>query len=249
MSDNISLFPETPKEHVQYSQVECERCHQMSEGYYTLSHLTKGLWVRCKNCGNHARSFIPCLNLPWIPSKAFIKVVGKEEAIKQAKEAERTHGQSQTAIKNKVNSESSTPLEIPETKFYCDAGTANNGQKGKQETIVVIANQKGEVVFEKHIGDYSNNEGEILGIIASLKEFVKDEPISVLSDSNVAVNWANRGWTTVNEKNYKKGKLTERHKKYIQMANELLIKTKSVVSWIPREENLAGHYIEKKYKL
>ena len=249
MSDNISLFPEPPKADVRYDQVECERCHQMSDGYYTLSHLTKGLWVRCKNCGNHARSFVPGLNLTWIPSKAFIKVVGKEEAIKQAKEAERTRGQNQTIIENKVNPESKISLELPETKFYCDAGTANNGQRGNQKTIIVIANNKGEVVFEKHIGDYSNNEGEILGIIASLKEFAKDKSISVLSDSNVAVNWANRGWTPTNEKNFNKGKLNERHKKYIQMANELLVETKSVVSWIPREENLAGHYIEETYKL
>lgn len=246
---NLDFFPELNKSNIVYDQVECERCHQMSEGYYTLSHLTKGLWVRCKNCGNHARSFTPGLNLPWIPSKAFIKVVGKEEAMKQAQEAERTHGRSQTTIENTVNPEPKTPLETPETKFYCDAGTANNGQKGNQKTIVVIADEKGNVVFEKHIGDYSNNEGEILGIIASLKEFAKDKPISVLSDSNVAVNWANRGWTPTNEKNYKKGKLTDRHKKYIQMAKELLDKTKSVVSWIPREENLAGHYIEEKYKL
>lgn len=249
MSDNISLFPDPPKAPDQYDQVECERCHQMSEGYYTLSHLTKGLWVRCKNCGNHARSFFPGLNLPWIPSKAFIKVVGKEEAMRQAKEAERTRGRSQTTIENKVSSEPKIPLEMPETKFYCDAGTANNGQKGNQKTIIVVANEKGDVVLEKHIGDYSNNEGEILGIIASLKEFAKDDPISVLSDSSVAVNWANRGWTLTNEKSYKKGQLSERHKKYILMANELLTKTKSVISWIPREENLAGHYIEEKYKL
>jgi ribonuclease HI len=249
MKNNVSLFPERHDDKSDFERIGCDRCGQPSEAYYTLSHLTKGLWVRCNNCGKHARSFVPGYNLPWIPSKAFISVVGTEEARKQVIEAERTHGQSQISIFKKLESETKRLVTIPDTKYYCDAGTANNGQKGNQKTIVVIANEKGGVVFEKQIGDYSNNEGEILGIIASIREFAKDKPVSVLSDSNVAVNWANRGWTTLNEKNYKKGKLTERHKKYIQMANELLVKTKSVVSWIPREENLAGHYIEEKYKL
>lgn len=244
-----SLFGEEIKEQSKYDQVECERCHQLSEAYYTLSNLTKGLWVKCKKCGSHAISYKSDLNLSWIPSKTFIKEVGKEEAIRQAKEAENTRGQSRVNIDNSTTSKYIIPKELPETKLYCDAGTACNGQKGHQKTLVVVADIKGKILFEKQIGDYSNNEGEITGIIVCLRDFAKDNPISVFSDSQIAVNWTDRGWTLVNEKNYKKGKLTDRHKEFIQTAHELLLKTNSVVCWIPREENLAGHYIEEKYKL
>ena len=56
----------------------------MSDAYYILSSLTKGLWARCKKCGNHAISYQEGLNIPWRPSKAFIKEVGKDEVFRIA---------------------------------------------------------------------------------------------------------------------------------------------------------------------
>lgn len=249
MKNNVSLFLESPDGINNFERIGCDRCGQQSEAYYTLSHLTKTLYIRCKKCGNHAAPYQFGLNILWKPSKSFIKEVGLEEAMRQAREAEKTKGQSQLMVDNKSGVERKEPKDLPEVKLYCDAGTANNGQKGRQRTIVVITDETGKVVFEKQIGDYSNNEGEILGIIACLRDFTSGKPVLVQSDSQVATNWANRGWTQKNENSLKKGKLTERHKKFITMAHELLIKTDSVVAWILRDQNLAGHYIEEKFKL
>lgn len=54
---------------------KCDRCGKNVPAYYTLSLLTKGLWVQCKNCGTHARSYIPNLRLYNKPSKHFLSTV------------------------------------------------------------------------------------------------------------------------------------------------------------------------------
>ena len=53
----------------------CDRCRKEAPAWYTLSHLTKGLWIKCPRCGTHTRSFIPNLDLPQKPSKAYIEQV------------------------------------------------------------------------------------------------------------------------------------------------------------------------------
>lgn len=55
--------------------VECERCGKKMPAYYIRSpYDIKGLWVSCKRCGLHARSFIPGLPIPILPSKAYLKI-------------------------------------------------------------------------------------------------------------------------------------------------------------------------------
>lgn len=135
-------------------------------------------------------------------------------------------------------------LQLKHMTIYTDAGTKRNGQKGKQETIIVVADNQGKVLFEKQIGDYTNNEGEILAIIAALKNVYPMQSIKIKSDSQIAVNWTKRG------KNKKKSKrLTGRHFSFINTAHTLLYLSNSDIEWIPREQNLAGHYIENKFKL
>lgn len=58
--------------------VPCGRCDRPSPAYYTLSHLTKGLWVKCSRCGLHARKYIPDLPIPSKPSKAYLIHVAKQ---------------------------------------------------------------------------------------------------------------------------------------------------------------------------
>jgi hypothetical protein len=41
--------------------------------YYTLSLLTKGLWIQCTTCKVHARPYVEGLDLPWKPSKTYVK--------------------------------------------------------------------------------------------------------------------------------------------------------------------------------
>ena len=251
-----SLFTSEKKPKNNYEKISCERCHAICDGFYILSSKTKGLWVKCSKCGTHAMPYIVGLRLPWKPSKPFIKEVGFEEAIRLSEELEKNNGvvTSRTDLtiggnpKPQNISKAGVAINgvLPSRKLYCDAGTRNNGQKGKQDTVVVVCNEKGEILLENWIGDFSNNEGEIQGIIACLRDYSDEKPVHVFTDSQIARNWAINGWTPVHQKRLEKEKLTSRHKSFIESAHELYIKTGSTITWIPREENLAGHYIEAK---
>ena len=133
-------------------------------------------------------------------------------------------------------------------KVYVDAGTKNNGKRGFQVTTICVMSETQEVLFEKKIGDYTNNEGEILAIIAALKNVHPEESKEIYSDSQIAVNWTIRG---TGKKRNKKGKkrLSERLLNFIDMANMLLSLSSSTIIWTPRENNKAGWYLEEKYKI
>ena len=121
--------------------------------------------------------------------------------------------------------------------LYTDASTKNNGVKGYQVTTIVVTDKTGVPVFEKKIGDYTVNEGEVLGILAALKLIKPDEPKTIYSDSRIAVNWINLGYK-------KKNTATRRCLKFIDAAQILKNKTESEVFWVKRDKNLAGLYFE-----
>lgn len=131
-------------------------------------------------------------------------------------------------------------------KYYTDAGTAHNGQKGYQETRVCIFNANNEMVLDEYIGDYSNNEGELVAIGRCLQLF----GVTVIkTDSKTAQNWVLNGWTKQKEKGLLKGKLTQRHKVMIQKAHALWLKSGCEIEWISRSKNLAGIYLETMYSI
>lgn len=54
----------------------CEICNKVCPAYYTLSLLTKGLWIECPQCGTHALPFVTGLNIQSKPSKHYLKTMG-----------------------------------------------------------------------------------------------------------------------------------------------------------------------------
>lgn len=226
---------------MEFETIKCDRCGSLSSAYYSLSSKTKALWVQCKNCGNHAILYKPGLNLPWRPSKSFIKEVGKEEAMKLAKEAESSGGKitsrSDIKIPGANQPDRPDPAKSGKTVFYCDAGTKNNGQFGKQKTIVVVTDAGGKILVEEWVGDKTNNEGELIAIVSAAKVAPRDSVI--LSDSDLAVKWVN----------FQYGTKIDRLKPLIYDATIIVRKKNITVEWISREKNLAGQYIEEKYSL
>lgn len=133
---------------------------------------------------------------------------------------------------------------------FVDAGTKNNGKRGHQKTRIVVTDENGIVLFEKFIGDYTNNEGEILAIIAALRNVEPRKAKHIYSDSRIAVNWTLAG------KNYEqqlrkaaKNRLSDRLIHFINAANVLFLLSDSVITWIPREKNKAGIYLEDTFKI
>jgi ribonuclease HI len=220
-----------------FELVKCDRCGTPSSGYYTLSSLTKGMYVQCVKCGNHAAPYAPGLKLRWKPSKTFIREVGAEEAAKRAHALERGIGIAPQMAKTVSSDEEVVSASLSQPTFYCDAGTKNNGQFGNQKTVVVVTNAAGKVIVEEWIGDKTNNEGELTAIIRAAGKIPRGALI--LSDSDLAVKWVQGKYRTK----------VERLKPLIYDATTAVTSKDIKVRWIPREENLAGHYIEKKYSL
>lgn len=226
---------------MEFETVKCDRCGNLSSAYYSLSSKTKALWVQCKNCGNHAISYQPGLNLPWRPSKSFIREVGKDEAMKLAKEAESSRGKITSRSDIKIPGANQPDLPNPaksgKTIFYCDAGTKNNGQFGKQQTIVMVTDADGKILVEEWVGDKTNNEGELIAITSAAKITPRDSVI--FSDSELAVKWVNLQY----------GTKIDRLKPLIYDAIMAIRKKNTTVEWISREKNFAGQHIEEKHSL
>lgn len=221
-----------------FNQATCDRCSEKAPGYYTLSSKTKGLYVQCPKCGNHAAPYKPGLKLPWKPSKSFIKEVGLAEAARLARDAEESGGGSPVVVKaTRSDVPGILDLTTDSPIFFCDAGTKNNGRFGHQETVVVVTDGNGKVLVEEWVGDKTNNEGELIAIARAAGKAPRGALI--LSDSDLAVKWVAGKYHTK----------IERLKPLIYDAMSAT-KTKDIsVKWIPREKNLAGHHIEQKHSL
>lgn len=125
---------------------------------------------------------------------------------------------------------------------FVDAGTINNGIKGKQQTTISATDNDGNLLFDESIGDKTINEGEISVLIRAMEMSIQlKQPFKIFSDSQIALGWAFNG--TVKDK-----KLTNQLA-LAAKAKELLDKSGCVLQWVPRDYNKAGHYLEEKYKI
>lgn len=141
---------------------------------------------------------------------------------------------------------------LPKTTLYVDAGTRNNGKRGFQSTIICVSDPVGNIHFEKIIGDYTINEGEILAILAGLTKVHPRRNKTMFSDSKIAVNWILHGWSESNRRAHEQKVGTAYHKrlaKFIDLARKEFYSKKHKIFWIPRTKNVAGWYLEDKYKI
>lgn len=124
---------------------------------------------------------------------------------------------------------------------YIDAGTVNNGQKGKQRTTIAAFDENGTKIFVEEIGDLTNNEGEISAIVRALEISIRlKRAFKICSDSQVALGWAQSG---------KAGKNLVNQQVLARKAKKLLTESRSALQWVPREYNKAGHYLEAEYNI
>ena len=141
---------------------------------------------------------------------------------------------------NEVRSAEDIEYLRDKVTVFTDAGTKNNGQVGRQETRIACVDAHEEVVFDELIGDCTNNQGEIRAIVTALRSATNNnESYNLYSDSRIAVGWTIRGVTKASLEN----------DKYAKEAHDLLAKTSSLISWVPRDINLAGVYLEDNYSI
>jgi ribonuclease HI len=131
--------------------------------------------------------------------------------------------------------------------LYTDGGCSANWQKdmSKRKMVSVVSDAAGLPIWEKHLQGGSNNIAEIVAVWGALKccQRMGISTVEIRTDSQNNVAWCKsfRCSTKVNDA------LTVTN---ILSAIQTLTKTIAMnLVWIPREENLAGHYIEERHKL
>ncbi len=93
------------------------------------------------------------------------------------------------------------PADDPQTGLFTDGGSSGNPGPGGWGAVYVV---DGEVIDEAHgyDPDTTNNRMELTALIEGLKLVPDDTPVTVYSDSNLAVQtinewaegWKQRGW-------------------------------------------------------
>jgi hypothetical protein len=79
-------------------RIPCDRCKEFMPAWYTLSLLTKGLWIRCNNCGTHAAPYQPDLDIPERPSKHYLRNNGEASKARMHREVNKKAKKEKTSL-------------------------------------------------------------------------------------------------------------------------------------------------------
>lgn len=137
---------------------------------------------------------------------------------------------------------------------YTDGGCSGNWQQdySKRNMVWVATDQFGDVlVDEKEERGGSNNIAELLAVRDVVRYAVQNlyEVVCITSDSANTVAWFNSAMLSGRPKVGKHINDPLRTEGIITEVIELSKKIQIFMRWRPREENLAGHVIENRYKL
>lgn len=131
--------------------------------------------------------------------------------------------------------------------LYVDGGCSGNEQRdmSKRRMIRVVTDEAGALISDYHVEGGSNNIAELAALHDALAwcaaNGVKD--VEVRTDSRNNLAWVDG--TKVGKKiNDREAVLSLRYQ--IQLLRQSI---RLRLTWVPREDNKAGHYIEGKYQL
>lgn len=136
---------------------------------------------------------------------------------------------------------------MTKTILYTDGGCSGNDQPdtSKREMIAVVSDSNGNVLVETQVHDGgSNNIAELLAVKEALVWATEHgyEAIEIRTDSRNNLAWvAGRIGNKLNDR----GAVLDLY----ESINRLRERVQVDLVWIPRDANLAGHYIEAVYGL
>lgn len=119
--------------------------------------------------------------------------------------------------------------------YYIDGGTVDNGTARQFSRICVFKN--GDLFLEAPIGNKTNNEAEYHALIKALEDSKKSKTI-IYSDSKLTV------LTFLGEWDLKEQRLIVLRDEARKLMSENI-----AIEWRPREQNLAGFYLEEMYQI
>lgn len=133
------------------------------------------------------------------------------------------------------------------TKLYVDGGCSGNGQfdLSKRKMVSVVTDESGAVISEQSAAGGSNNIAELLAVELALAycESRNISAVKILTDSrnNLAWTFGKKVGKKLNDR-----ALVIETKRRI---DSLMLGRNVQMAWIPREQNRAGHYIERTHGL
>lgn len=125
-------------------------------------------------------------------------------------------------------------------KFYIDGGCTNNQREPKDRQMrIVVADETGAVLVEKALPGGSNNIAELWAVAEALF-FAKQSSITeveLYTDSQNTLAWLDG---RVGKKLNDRAAVMN----LVGTIGKLRRRITMTATWVPREENLAGRYIE-----
>lgn len=132
--------------------------------------------------------------------------------------------------------------------FYVDGGCSGNGQRvfSARKMVMIVTDDDGIVVSENTDVGGSNNIAELRAVRDALALAARCDlaRVTVFTDSRNNLSWC--------DARSKLGKKLNDRVAVVALRSEIASlreRVEMTLVWIPREENKAGHYIERKYCL
>jgi ribonuclease HI len=133
------------------------------------------------------------------------------------------------------------------TTLYADGGCAGNEQRDcfKRKMVAVVSDDQGHILIDKHQEGGSNNIAELLAVKEALLWCVANKigDVEIRTDSRNNLAWV------LGKKIGKKLNDRDAVLNLKTAIDACRSKVNLTLTWIPREQNLAGHYIQHKYQL
>lgn len=133
------------------------------------------------------------------------------------------------------------------TVLYVDGGCSKNNQPdpSKRQMVAVVTDAIGGVISDYQAEGGSNNVAELMAVADALLHCVENQirEVEIRTDSRNNLAWVlgKRLGKNLNDKP------TVQHLKDLITSYRTTVKL--TLTWVPREKNLAGHYIESTYSL
>src|SRR5262245_15374220 len=120
--------------------------------------------------------------------------------------------------------------------LYTDGGSIGNGRVDQRARMAVFDAELGRIVVDADLGALTNNEAEYRAIEAAL-DYAETErlgPAELRSDSQLCVHQIRGEWKV------KEPRLLPS----VERARSKLAANRGRITWVPREQNLAGRFLE-----
>lgn len=133
------------------------------------------------------------------------------------------------------------------TILYTDGGCTGNEQRdcSKRNMVAVVSDDEAIILIDKHQEGGSNNIAELLAVKEALLWCIENKigDVEIRTDSRNNLAWV------LGKKVGKKLNDRDAVLNLKAAIDAFRSKVNLTLTWIPREKNLAGHYIQKKYQL